>query len=61
MISPIERTSSRYARFTRISWGAVFGGLAVGLAIQVLLTLLGTAAGLSAVDPQSADPVGTVP
>ncbi|MEO6665716.1 MAG: hypothetical protein ABIO65_02945, partial [Nitrospiria bacterium] len=42
-------------------WGAVFGGLAVGLAIQVLLTLLGTAAGLSAVDPQSADPVGTVP
>lgn len=61
MNSPIERTSSRYARFARVSWGAVFGGLAVGLAIQVLLTLLGTAAGLSAIDPQSAEPVGPVP
>ena len=33
--------------FLNIRWGAIFGGLAVGLAASILLMLLGTAAGLS--------------
>jgi hypothetical protein len=48
-------------RFPNISWGAIFGGVAVGIATHLLLMLLGVAAGLSAVDPQSAEPVGHVP
>jgi hypothetical protein len=47
--------------FPNISWGAIFSGLTVGVATQVLLTLFGVAAGLSAVDPRSAEPVGQVP
>ena len=35
----------------RLKWGAVFAGLVVALALQVVLTLLGTAIGLSAVGP----------
>jgi hypothetical protein len=47
--------------FPNISWGAIFGGVAVGVATHLLLMLFGVAAGLSAVDPQSAEPVGNVP
>lgn len=35
----------------RISWGAIFGGTAVALVAQTLLTLLGVAIGLSVVNP----------
>lgn len=55
-----SQISSR-TRFPAISWGGIFAGLSSGLAIQLLLTLFGLAAGLSAVDPQSAEPVGRVP
>ncbi|HEY9517519.1 MAG TPA: hypothetical protein VIQ74_17805 [Gemmatimonadaceae bacterium] len=34
----------------RVSWGAVFAGLVVALALQAVLTLLGTAIGLTALD-----------
>jgi hypothetical protein len=34
----------------RVRWGAVFAGLVVALALQVVLTLLGTAIGLSTMD-----------
>jgi hypothetical protein len=44
-----------------ISWSAIFGGLASGMATFILLALLGTAAGITAIDPQSAEPVGNVP
>ena len=44
-----------------ISWGAIFAGLASGLATYLVLALLGLAAGLSAIDPQSAEPLGRVP
>lgn len=47
--------------FPNISWGAIFGGVAVGVALHLLLMLFGVAAGLSAVDPQAAEPVGRVP
>jgi hypothetical protein len=35
----------------RLSWGAVFAGLVVATALQIVLTLLGTAVGLAAWDP----------
>jgi hypothetical protein len=44
-----------------ISWGAVLGGLVAGLATFFLLALFGLAAGFTAIDPQAADPVGSVP
>lgn len=36
--------------FPAINWGAIFAGIIVGLATQLVLALLGFAAGLSAVD-----------
>ena len=47
--------------FPWISWSAVFGGLAGGMATYMLLALLGVAAGLSAINPQATEPVGRVP
>jgi hypothetical protein len=35
----------------RLSWGAVFAGLVVALALQLVFTLLGTAIGLTAITP----------
>jgi len=52
---------SRKMVLPSISWGAIFGGLASGMATYLLLALLGIAAGLSAVNPQAAEPVGRVP
>jgi hypothetical protein len=61
MITPIERRSSPWVGFSILRWGAVFAGLAVGLATQIVFALIGLAAGLSAVDPQAADPIGAIP
>lgn len=36
--------------FARVSWGAVFAGLVLATALQVTLTVLGTAIGLTALD-----------
>lgn len=56
-----QRVTTRRSYFSWISWGAIFAGLVVGLATHMLLTLLGLAAGLTAVEPQAAQPVGAVP
>lgn len=61
MITPTERRSSRWVGFSILRWGAVFAGLAVGLATQIVFALIGLAAGLSAVDPRAADPIGAIP
>ena len=37
----------------RISWGAIFAGLVVATVLQVVLSLLGVAIGLAALDPNS--------
>lgn len=37
----------------RLSWGAVFAGLVVAMALQILFSLLGAAIGLSAVSPDA--------
>lgn len=56
-----QRIISRRSYFSWISWGSILAGVIVGLATYMLLALLGVAAGLSAVDPQSTRPVGSVP
>ena len=37
----------------RVSWGAVFGGVAVAIAVQITLALLGIGVGLQSIDPAS--------
>ena len=39
----------------RISWGGIFGGVLVGVGTLLLLTTLGLAIGVSAVDPRATD------
>lgn len=56
-----SRELGRKPYFSPIRWTAIFAGLAGGLASYMLLSLLGVAVGLTAVDPQSTDPVGSVP
>lgn len=56
-----EKPVGRQPYFSPIRWTAIFAGLAGGLASYMLLSLLGVAVGLTAVDPQSSDPVGSVP
>jgi uncharacterized membrane-anchored protein YitT (DUF2179 family) len=43
------------AAFLNVSWGAIFAGLAVGIASNMLLMMLGTAAGLSLFDLSETD------
>ena len=43
-----------------IRWGAIFAGIAVGISVQIALTLLGVATGLSIVDITSGQPVNAM-
>ena len=47
---PIERTAGSHTGF-RLSWGAVFAGLAIATALQIVLTLFGLAFGLGTYNP----------
>lgn len=51
---PIENTASSLSTI-RVSWSAVFAGVAVALVTQLLLSLLGTGIGMSSVDPLQAN------
>ncbi|OGB27023.1 MAG: hypothetical protein A3I66_22340 [Burkholderiales bacterium RIFCSPLOWO2_02_FULL_57_36] len=44
--------------FPTIRWGAVFAGVAVGVSVQLVLTLLGIASGLSAIDVAQGESIG---
>lgn len=55
------RATARRPYFSAIRWGAIFGGVVGGSATYLLLSLLGVAVGLTAVDPEAAEPVGAVP
>lgn len=47
---------------SRVSWGAIFAGTISGLAIYLVLGLMGLAAGIGAIDPaEEANPVSGVP
>ena len=45
----------RTMMLTRISWGAVFAGVVVALATQLLLNLLGMAVGAATLSPSTGD------
>ena len=39
----------------RVSWGAIFAGVVVGLVVQVLLTMLGLGIGVATLNPVTGD------
>jgi hypothetical protein len=47
-----ERPGRLSGALSRVSWGAVFAGLVIATALQVVLTVLGAAIGLTALDGQ---------
>jgi hypothetical protein len=49
----VESTVDRPApaAMRRVSWGAIFAGLAVTVVVQIILTLLGASIGASSIDP----------
>ena len=51
----------RRPTFPAIRWGAVLAGVAVGISVQLVLTLLGIATGLSMTDVSQGEGVGTGP
>lgn len=62
METPNQHTNTHHDRLTvsdmplwynRVSWGAILAGTAVALAVQVLLMLLGTAIGMTTINPAS--------
>ena len=44
----------------RVSWGAIFAGTVIGLAIMLLLTLLGVGIGAATIDPLQGDSAGGI-
>jgi hypothetical protein len=56
-----REASYGYGRpFARISWGAIFAGAVVALAVQLVLTLIGGAIGLATLSPATGQsPSGT--
>lgn len=55
----VERTFEQWSMgSTRVKWGAVFAGWAVGLALQMVLTLLGLGIGAWAIDLRESDSTG---
>lgn len=46
----VERPTGFAGALSRVNWGAVFAGLVIATALQVVLTVLGAAIGLTALD-----------
>jgi len=58
----VDRTFSQWSVGSpRVKWSAVFAGWAVGLAAQMVLTILGLGIGAWAIDLREANPAGGVP
>lgn len=57
---PLDPTMRR-PLFPAIRWGAVIAGVAVGISVQLVLTLLGIATGLSTVNITQGETIGTGP
>lgn len=51
IVEEYSAPASFSAQHVHVSWRAIFAGIAVALAVEVLLTLLGFAIGLSALEP----------
>ncbi len=55
---PIQRTDVPTVTGFRLSWGAIFAGLVMATALQIVLATLGGAIGLAAFDPSSGKGLG---
>ena len=49
------------SRLPRINWGGIWGGVFVGLGIQIVLTALGLGIGLMDIDPNATEPLMRLP
>lgn len=54
-------TYQQWSQGARIKWGAIFAGLAVGIAAQIVLTLLGLAIGAWSFDLREVQPAQGIP
>ena len=50
-IQPTAGEDAHTIMVNRVSWGAIFAGVVVGLVVQVLLTMLGVGIGAATIDP----------
>ncbi len=53
--SVIGTDSSATAAFNKVSWGSVFAGFSIALAVQFLFNLLGVGLGAAVIDPATTD------
>lgn len=53
--SPYAGVERRMMMAKRISWGAIFAGVIIAMAVQFLLSLLGAGIGMSTIDPVQGD------
>ena len=53
--SPTMGEDAHTIMINRVSWGAIFAGVVVGLVTQVLLTMLGVGIGIATLDPGAGD------
>ena len=51
----LHDSTSTTAAYNKVSWGAVFAGVAIALAAQFLLNLLGVGIGAAVLDPTTSD------
>lgn len=51
----VQTSVSTTAAINKVSWGAVFAGVAIALAVQFLLNLLGVGIGAAVLDPATSD------
>ncbi|KAB0676221.1 PhnA-like protein [Aureimonas leprariae] len=55
LTGPTLEDDRRVELMNRVSWGAIFAGVVVGLITQVLLTMLGVGIGIATLDPGTGD------
>jgi hypothetical protein len=59
LVQPTARDDAHTIMINRVSWGAIFAGVVVGLVVQVLLTMLGIGIGVATIDPMGASPAAS--
>jgi hypothetical protein len=54
-VRPTAQEDAHAILINKVSWGAIFAGVVVGLVVQVLLTMLGVGIGVATLDPGTGD------
>ena len=58
-VQPTAGEDAHTIMINRVSWGAIFAGVVVGLVVQVLLTMLGIGIGVATLDPTGGSPAAS--